>query len=283
MIAPHKWIASVFLLPDCNLSCSFCASELGFETATFAQVAELLHDLRGTSIRSVVFGGGEPTLWPHGLERICRLAARLGFLVQVCTNGVALPEGFERMEGVKRFILPIEAADAETHDDLRVSRRQHLQVVLERVRALTAAGREMTFSTVVTSRNLDRLAEIGRLLGSLRTGGARIHAWHVYRFVPLGRGGAGDPAGLSVDTTAFLRACEGAKRLPLEFPVYRRDDLFASTSVEFFWFERINGQVRRMRLPERPAGNDRTTADSGLPLSSTLHRLHLALPTHTSD
>ena len=252
MIEPHKWIASVFLLPDCNLSCSFCASDLGFETATFEQVAELLRDLRGTSIRSVVFGGGEPTLWPHGLERLCRLASDLGLLVQVCTNGVALPRGFERMAAVQRFILPLEAADLETHDRLRVSRKQHLPVVLDRVRSLTGAGREMTFSTVVTAKNLDRLPGIAQLMNSFRRAGARIHAWHLYRFLAVGRGGAGDPAGLAIDESEFLAACEVAKRAPLDFPVYRRDNLFAATSVEFFWFERIDGEVRRMQSAEQP-------------------------------
>ena len=247
VVAPHKWIAALFLLPDCNLSCSFCASGLGFETATFEQIETLLEDLHGTSIRSVVFGGGEPTLWPHGLERICARAAELGFLVQVCTNGVALPWGFERMEGVDRFILPLEAADAEIHQSLRRSSRRHLPVVLDRVRTLTAAGREMTFSTVVTSQNRDQLRPVGRMIQSFQEAGARIHAWHLYRFLPVGRGGTGDPAGLSIGEDEFLRAAERARRPSLGFPVYRRDNMLASTSVEFFWFERIDGEVRRMQ------------------------------------
>ena len=43
----------------------------------------LLRLLREHSIDNVVLGGGEPFLWPHGLERLSRLARELGMKVML--------------------------------------------------------------------------------------------------------------------------------------------------------------------------------------------------------
>ena len=53
----------------------------------------------------------------HDVERLGRRARELGFLVQVNTNGVKLPGGFERIQTIDRYILPLEATRAEVHDN----------------------------------------------------------------------------------------------------------------------------------------------------------------------
>lgn len=243
---PHqKWIASLFLLPDCNMTCRFCGSESGYATASFAQVETLLRELAGGPIRSIVFGGGEPTLWPHGLADACALASGLGFHVQVCTNGLLFPPGFAALPGVNRFILPLEAEEAAGHDRLRDHAMSHLRIVLDRVERIASAGREMTFSTVITKENQHRMVGISRLLQELWATGKRIHAWHLYRFLPVGRSGARHAAELAVADAEFDQACKTAKSQLLHFPVYRRDNMLASKSVEFFWFDTTTAAARR--------------------------------------
>lgn len=238
----RKRIASLFLLPQCDMSCSFCASESDFSVMSFGQAAGLLRSLRERSIDNVVLGGGEPFLWPHGLERLGTLARDLGFLVQVCTNGVSLPAGFEQIASVDRYILPLEAMDPGLHDELRRHPRGHHALVLERVAVLAGTGRELTVSTVVTRANVDRLDEIADYLQAAMTSGVAVHAWHLYRFLPVGRGGSVNASRLEIGRDDYLRACAAVRRRDPGFRIFRRDDMLRSSTVEFFWFE--NGRLR---------------------------------------
>jgi MoaA/NifB/PqqE/SkfB family radical SAM enzyme len=241
-LSPRKRIASVFLLPQCDMSCRFCASETDFSAMSFAQAAGLLRALRSTRINNVVLGGGEPFLWPHGLERLAGVARELGFVVQVCTNGVSLPEDFARISTVDRFILPLESMDPALHNGLRRHRNGHHELVLRRIAALAGSGRELTVSTVVTRQNVDHLDEIADYLDLQRCGGVAIHAWHLYRFLPVGRGGERNARGLEVSRRDFRRACAGVRERGPGIRVYRRDDMLRSSRVEFFWVER--GQLK---------------------------------------
>ncbi len=228
------------------MSCPFCASETGFSAMTFEQAQTLLEELAARGLRNVVLGGGEPFLWPHGVERLGRRARELGFVVQVCTNGASLPAGFERVEGIDRYILPLESMDPARHDPLRRHRDGHHRIVLERIRKLAGSGRELTVSTVLTRENIDELPAIAEYLARARRDGVALHAWHLYRFLPVGRGGARNAERLEVARESFARACAAVKRLDLGFPVYRRDNMLRSSSVEFFWFDGA-----RLRLGSR--------------------------------
>lgn len=237
-----KRIASLFLLPRCDMACRFCASEADFSVMSFEQAAGLLASLRDAGVRSVVLGGGEPFLWPHGLARLGRRAHDHGLHVQVCTNGVALPDGFERIEGIDRFILPLESMDPALHDRLRRHPAGHHRLVLRRLETLAGSARELTVSTVVTRENLEGLDEIAGFLQGLAARGARLHAWHLYRFLPVGRAGRRNADALEVSATEYRQACRRLKARTERFRVYRRDDMLRSSSVEFFWFE--NGRLR---------------------------------------
>ncbi len=224
------------------MSCLFCASEADFSVMSFEQAGALLDALRGGGIDNVVFGGGEPFLWPHGLERLAEVASRLGFLVQVCTNGVSLPEGFERLGSIHRYILPLESMDPHLHDRLRRHPDGHHRLVLERIDTLSGSGRELTISTVVTRENLGELGRIADYLERLAGRGVRLHAWHLYRFLPVGRQGRRNADELGVSAAAYRQACRSIKAREPHFRVYRRDDMLRSSSVEFFWYE--HGRLR---------------------------------------
>ncbi len=257
LLSSKKTIASLFLTPSCDMSCRFCASETDFSVVTFEQAVELLHGLARRSVQNVVFGGGEPYLWPYDLLGLTAVARELGFLVQVCTNGVSLPGGFERIPSVDRYLLPLESIDPRRHDSLRRSPAGHHRIVLERVATLAGSGRELTVSTVVTRENLDELDEIARFLIEARRSGVAIHAWHLYRFLPVGRGGRTNAGRLGVSRELFRRACAGARREAGGIRVYRRDNMLRSSRVEFFWFERGQLQIgSRVVAAVRPAPGD---------------------------
>lgn len=251
---PRKWIASIFLLPDCDMFCRFCGSERDFATMSFDEAADLLRGLQATGIRSVVFGGGEPFVWPHGLLDLARLARALGFHVQVCTNGLAL-----RIDGsVDRYILPIESMDPARHNARRVARADHHAVVMRRVDDLCDAGKDFTISTVVGRDNVDDLAAIGDFLAELRAEGAPLHAWHLYRFLPIGRAGTRNAERFDLERAAYLAAVAAMKKRCPDVSIFRRSDMLHSRSVEYFWHEPgrlcIGSEVfDSLPVDERPA------------------------------
>lgn len=237
-----KRIASLFLTPLCDMGCRFCASETDFSAMSFNEATSLLSALRGR-VDGVVLGGGEPFLWPHDLEKLACLACDMGFQVQVCTNGVNMPAGYERIEAIHRYILPLEAMDPGLHDSLRIrASGGHHSIVMERIQALARAGREITLSTVVTSKNIGELQAIVEWLAWQTLVGLKVHAWHLYRFLPVGRGGAPHSQELAVDREEYMRACDAMKSAGLPFHVLRRDDMTRASTVEFCWFEK--GRLR---------------------------------------
>jgi MoaA/NifB/PqqE/SkfB family radical SAM enzyme len=228
-------VAVVMLLPHCNMTCSFCVTEDAMGTFDLAQACALLERLRDEGFDNVVLGGGEPTLWPHDVFRLAREAKRRGFRVQLGTNGVRLPEQFESLDEIDRYVLPIDGASADVHNAVRFFRQQHFEVVIDRLERLRAAGKSTTVSTVITRLNQNDLSNVARLLADLNQPRPFVHAWHLYQFIPLGRGGAANRELLALPRDTYDRTCDDVKRMDLGFTIFKRPDMLHSRAVEFFW------------------------------------------------
>lgn len=179
----------------------------------YPQAKGLLDVAQERGIGNLVLGGGEPFLWEPGVLRLAREAKRRGFFVQIGTNGVALPEGYEGLDCIDRYVLPLDGADAATHNRVRRYGNGHYALVRARMARLREARKAVTFSTVVTAWNIDMLGELGVLLADEMLAGARLHAWHLYRFIPEGRGGGRNAASLWVSEEEFDAACAEMKAM----------------------------------------------------------------------
>lgn len=232
--SPDK-IAVLFLQPQCNMTCLFCATEDGFQALTLDQGEGMLRDLRGQGVDKVILGGGEPFAWAPGPLALARIAKDLGFHVQIGTNGLHLPAGYAESPYVDRYILPLESAHAEAHDALRLHPGGHHRVVLERLRELALAGKETTISTVVTNRNLSGLNELGAFLAGWQGAGGRLHAWHLYKLLHVGRGGSVHGPSLGVAPEDYRAACAEVRLREPSLRILKRPDMLHSASVGFFW------------------------------------------------
>lgn len=227
----------------CNMHCSFCVTEDTMGSFDFTQATQLLDRLQGEGFKSLVIGGGEPTAWPHGLFELTRQAKSRGFAVQVGTNGILLPDDFETIDSVDRWVLPLDGTTPQTHNALRFYRERHFQIITGRIKRLAEAGKSTTISTVVTKVNRDDIAGIGRQLCDLDQPRPFLHAWHLYQFIPEGRGGAVHREALLLDRSEFEAACEPMKQLGTRFQVFKRPDMLHSKTVEFFWMQ--HGRLHR--------------------------------------
>jgi hypothetical protein len=79
-----------------------------------------------------------------------------------------------------------------------------------------------------------------------------LRAWHLYQFIPEGRGGAVNREALLLDKSEYEAACEPMKQLDARFQVFKRPDMLHSKTVEFFWMEhgRLHRQLGQRVLTE---------------------------------
>lgn len=240
-------IGVVLLHPGCNMKCSFCVTGSDLSAMRLDQALGLFDMAEARGMDNLVLGGGEPFTWGPGVLRYAQAAKERGFFVQIGTNGIALPEGFESNPSVDRYVLPLDGADAGGHDRVRHFGGGHFDLVRGRMARLREAGKPMTVSTVVTAWNIDALAEIAVLLADEVLAGARLHAWHLYRFIPEGRGGRRNAEALWVEEEPYDEACAGVKDRGLGFTIFKRKDMRHSKTVDFFWYEgeslRVGSQV----------------------------------------
>ncbi len=236
-------VAVLMTQPQCNMFCTFCITEDDFGVIGFERAVELLEEIRAAGTKNVVLGGGEPFCWPHDLVKLASRAKALGFTVQVATNAIALPRGFARLEEIDRYVLPLESADPGPHNALRRYRNQHHAIVLSALDELAVAGKSVTISTVATARNIDGVTPLADWLAEYNARSGNVHAWHIYRFLPQGRGGLSfaDELGISGDAYDSMFAKVRERGLP--FRVYRRADMCQTQSVAFFC-ERDGALVR---------------------------------------
>lgn len=226
----------MFLHPGCNMTCKFCITENAFSSMTFEQAVSLLKFLKEESISNVVFGGGEPFSWGHDLLKLAKEAKEMGFFVQVGTNGIALPNGFEFVESIDRYVLPLDSMDENKHNYLRRYKNRHHSIVIDRLEELKLAKKSVTISTVVTRQNLNQLKEIGLFLKEYNQGFHQLHAWHLYQFMPEGREGRLNAPLLSIRSEDYHESCNELKQMDLGFMIYKRTDMYRSKSVDFFWY-----------------------------------------------
>jgi MoaA/NifB/PqqE/SkfB family radical SAM enzyme len=241
-------IAVLFLHPVCNMTCSFCITEDNFSAISSSRAEELLINLKQEGFENIVLGGGEPFVWPGDLIALTRKAKELGFFVQVGTNAAALPADFEFIPTIDRYVLPLESVDPEVHNRMRFYKHRHHQTILGHLEKLKTARKSATISTIVTKVNYGGLMELVAFLNRLNGPEKFIHAWHLYMFLPQGRGGSVNAPALSITEDEYERVVREVKMLKLPFPVYKRKNMYCSRTVDFFWAQ--DGQiVRASRLP----------------------------------
>ncbi len=235
---PARNIAVVLLHGGCNMRCRFCITENSLECLSYPQALELLAALAGKGFDTVVLGGGEPFTWPHDVLRLADNAKRRGFVVQIGTNGIAMPPDYAERASVDRYVLPLDGSCAETHNRLRLWKKNHYALIHGRLERLCAAGREVTVSTVVNAQNLLGLPMLAAWLDGYVARGGRLHAWHLYKFIPAGRGGARNERELALSARAYNDACARVRTDARPYTIYKRPDMQHSATVDFFWMEK---------------------------------------------
>ena len=229
--------------PTCNMVCEFCVTEDDMETMTLQRAVELLHQMKSAGVEIVVLGGGEPLLWKPGIFNLAIEAQKLGFFVQLGTNGILLPQGFEKIDVIDRWVIPLESVNPSAHNRMRRYKNQHHQIIIEVLGKLKVARKSVTISTVVTTWNQSEILELAEFLRNYQTDSNHVHAWHLYQFVPEGRGGGSEKAQeLQLPFSEYQNIFTLVKEKKLPFRIFKRSSMYNSRDVQFYFLE--TGQVK---------------------------------------
>jgi MoaA/NifB/PqqE/SkfB family radical SAM enzyme len=232
---PPVSVAVLMLTAACDMDCPYCGAEDAFRAMEQAEAEGLCASLASAGVRSVVLGGGEPFCWRGDLRRLAGAAKAAGLEVQVGSNLRRLPTDAPRWPEVDRWVLPLESADPERHDALRPGAPSHYGVVRAGLESFLRAGREVTVSSVARPGAEADLRGVGALLEAQRLLGLRLHAWHLYRFQPMGRHGREHAARFSQDEAQWRDLALGLRARYPGLPLLLRPELLRSRDVAFFW------------------------------------------------
>lgn len=229
-------VVVLMLHGGCNMDCTFCINDPGMQSFTQGEAGDALVQAKYWGAKSVVLGGGEPFAWRGNLVGLACQAQRMGLVTQVGTNGLALPAGYESLTCFDRWVMPIESSTAGSHDRMRLAKRSpagHYAVIVDRLESLGRARRSVTLSTVLTKENVGGLDGLAAWIGEYHGRHGNVHAWHLYQFIPLGRGGATNWQSLSIAPEEYQEAARRIQGMRLPFRVYRREEMPRSRVVEF--------------------------------------------------
>jgi hypothetical protein len=99
---------------------------------------------------------------------------------------------------------------------------------------------------VVTRENIRDLGGLGTFLAGYQGRYANLHAWHLYRMLPVGRGGAVHGESLGIGLDEYRTACNAVRADQPGLRILKRPDMLHSATVGFFW---LQGGRLRSRSP----------------------------------
>ena len=272
-----KTIAVLMLHADCDMRCKFCITDNQLECMSLEQYTHTLDRLENQGFNNLVLGGGEPFCWPHGLPIAAKRAKERGFCVQVGTNGIAMPDDEAYPQWVDRYVLPLDSFDPRIHNWVRPlpgNSSSHFALIMQRLEQMKQYRRIVTVSTVISRANLDGVIAIGDFLADYVASGGRLHAWHLYRFIPEGRGGRKNALKLGISTAEFDAAVVQAKNQFYPFTIFKRPNMRHSATVDFFWYE----AGKRIRGSKRWQGETRLSAFRPVQKQDTIGAVAHATP-----
>lgn len=222
-----------------NNHCRFC-NDAPFQDGTFwpfDAMTRMIDEGIERGVRRVFLSGGEPTIHPRFLDVIDYARRRGADRVIVITNGrmFAYRKFAKRAVdlGLTEAFVAVLGADAATHDYLTQVSGSFEQTT-DGIRNLLSTGRcRVSLSTVVTSRNMDQLADILSLMDGV-TGLTAV------RVSPAGRALFESLDDLGIHAEQARPHVQRARRIAEERGLEFRPKLFPASYYEGFEEEYVH-------------------------------------------
>jgi len=147
----------VSLLSRCNLSCAYCTMGEDNAKNNNNQPLSSANDLLDTiqklhsvlNLQTIRLTGGEPLLYPHLIEVIKGIADMGIPEIKLTTNGLLLERMAKQMKdaGMQSINISLDAVDEDVF--FLISKRNHLQKILDGIDAALAVGLNVKINSVI--------------------------------------------------------------------------------------------------------------------------------------
>lgn len=172
----------------CNLKCEHCSQNssplVSEESISFEDAKKIIDKLYEFGVIHITFTGGEPMLVDDFLK-ILRYAYRLGFFIEIDTNGSILtPHMINSLKAMRdrvHFNISLDSHVPEVHDSFRGCPGL-FNKIKEVIYHLRKNNISVRVSTVLTKRNINELESMCSFLRKLG-----IREWAVSHIHPIGR------------------------------------------------------------------------------------------------
>ena len=171
---------------SCNSRCVFCCTDSINQAterneATLNQIEQTLDALASWNVMRIVLGGGEPLTRPDFLD-ILQIFRSRSIRPVLATNGILLTSNLLQaaVDTCMNLQISLDTLSSETYHSLRGV--DALKDVTNHLCEAAESGALVRVVTVVTSKNINELPQIGNFLG--RCG---VRQWFIYELLRSGR------------------------------------------------------------------------------------------------
>ena len=159
-------IAYIQITRQCNQECRFCSNPPTEKTTSLSKAKRLIDLYLRWGYRSVIFSGGEPTLYPY-LAQIIAYARRKKMECRIITNGQKMSDKafVSRLvdAGLRHVVQSVYSDDPAVHDALAVCAGSH-QRICQSLNHYRDLGLTVDIATVINKYNAGHLSRTVRWL-----------------------------------------------------------------------------------------------------------------------
>ena len=172
----------LFLTLKCNQQCKYCHRFLGIDEVSTKDNKEIINRVAKEGIKHITFTGGEPLLYADILE-LLKLAKEKKIKSKIITNGSILADNENNIREIYNYLdsitLSIDSIDSKINQKLGrgYNHFENIKIVLD---SLKEYSLKVNINTVVSSKNIDKIEELGNFLKDYK-----INAWRIFKFMPL--------------------------------------------------------------------------------------------------
>ncbi len=176
-------------LEVCNLACKGCGRIIEYHDSVIKKKLMLSPDkcmevVEEADSPVVSIAGGEPLIHPQIDEIVNRITAS-GRFVFVCTNGLLMERGMEKIKPSKRFAWVVHLDGMKDTHDFWVDQKGTFDKAVKAVEtALERGYRVCTNTTLFKDSNIDDLQELFGKLTDMGVEGMMLSAGYPYASVP---------------------------------------------------------------------------------------------------
>lgn len=192
---PAQLMVGIEITRRCNLCCPHCFTASGGvqqPEPTTEMLRQLLADLAAAKVCSGAFSGGEP-LMRKDLGELIRFGRDAGIANWgIVTNGFFATQSLVREladAGLGTVQVSVDGVDAMDHARVRGCGRADFYRALRAIRLFREHGMNVHVATLLSPRNVERVAEMALLVSALGAIGLRYCT-----FVPTGRATSSEQA-----------------------------------------------------------------------------------------